>query len=171
MSILKNWLKGFTPIETNEQSVRNKRFLPGFTLVEISIVVAILAVAGTAAVVSYSSLPSLKLEAETRKVLADIYWARQRAVATNIGHALRFDQAGKKYSIYKSPTGTSSDFTSANFLKEIILGISLSLAQTNLYVYSPKGNMYLDQTSIQFNNQGKTKNIRVFAETGNVKLE
>ena len=191
MPILRNRLKGSTPLEAVGQPVRNKRLLSGFTpseirrqrqqnapptaglslsgftLVEISIVVAILAAAGAAAVVSYSSLPSLRLEAEARKVLSDIYWTRQKAIATNVGHALYFNQADKKYYIYKSTTA----FTSSNLLKEVTLGISLSLANTNLYVYSPKGNMYLDQASIQFNNQGKTRNITVFAETGNVKLE
>lgn len=167
MPFLKNRLKIPTPLENNSQSARGEKFLTGFTLVEISIVVAILAAAGAAAVVTYTSMPALKLEAEARKVLSDIYWARQRAVATNTSHTLRFDQAAKKYFIYKSLT----DFTSPNLLKEVILGISLSLANTNLYVYAPRGNMYLDQTSIQFNNQGKTKNIRVLAETGNVKLE
>ena len=194
MFILRNRLKGSTPLEAVGQPVRNKKLLTGFTpseirrqrrltvasgnlslsgftLVEISIVVAILAVAGAAAVVSYSSLPSLKLEAEARKVLSDIYWARQKAVATNTNHAILF--AGKKYSIYKSTT----DFTSPNFLKEVILGISLNLTQANLAVYSPKGNMYLDNGSTAIDtipfvdNQGKTRNITVFAETGNVKLE
>lgn len=144
-----------------------KKNCRGVTLVETIVVIAILAMAGAAAVVSYTSMSGLKLEAEIRKIVSDIYWVRQRAVATNTGHALRFDQAGKKYSIYKSTT----DFTSSNLIKEVILGISLSLAQTNLYVYSPKGNMYLDQNSIQFENQGKTRNITVFSETGNVKLE
>lgn len=173
MPIPRNWLKGFTPLEAKKQSARGKKFLTGFTLVEVSIVVAILAVAGAAAVVSYSSIPSFNLEAEVRKVLSDIYWTRQRAVATNTGHTLRFDQAGKKYSIYKSTT----DFTSPNLLKEVILGISLNLVQANLWVYSPKGNMYLNNGTVAIstipfiNNQGKTKNIRVFAETGNVKLE
>ena len=194
MPILRNRLKGSIPLEAVGQPVRNMKLLTGFTpseirrqrrltvargnlsltgftLVEISIVVAILAAAGAAAVVSYSSLPSLNLEAEVRKVLSDIYWTRQRAVATNTGHTLRFDQAGKKYSIYKSTT----DFTSP--IKEVILGISLNLAQANLWVYSPRGNMYLNDgtaaiNTIPFSNkQGKIKNIRVFAETGNVKLE
>lgn len=165
MSFLRNRLEKLTPLENNSQSARGEKFLTGFTLAEVFIVMAILALAGTAAVVSYSSLPSLKLEAEARKVLADIYWTRQRALATNTGHTLRFDQAGKKYFIYESLT----TFTAP--IKEVALGISLSLANTNLYVYAPKGNMHLDQASIQFENQGKTKNIRVFAETGNVKLE
>jgi len=42
--------KGSTPLEAVGQPVRNKRLLSGFTLIEISIVVAILAVAGAAAV-------------------------------------------------------------------------------------------------------------------------
>ena len=42
--------KRSTPSETIGQPVRNKKLLLGFTLVEISVVVAILAAAGAAAV-------------------------------------------------------------------------------------------------------------------------
>ncbi len=151
--------------------------LRGITLIEIAVVLAILVTVSAATVVSFTSgLSALKLEAEARKVLADISWARQRVIATRIGHALHFDQAGKKYFIYKSLTGKTSDFTSSNLLNEVVLNVSLSLTQANLWVYSPKGNMWLDDGStgrdtIPFANQGRTKNIKVFAETGNVKLE
>lgn len=154
----------------------------GVTLVETIVVIAILAAAGAAAVVTYTSMPGLKLEAEVRKIVSDIYWVRQRAIAKNEVYGLQFTLSPKQYALYKSPSKTTADFIPANSVKEgnfvtdNFFTVTLGLATANLWIYTPRGNMYLNDGSAQrdtipFTNQGKTKNIRVFAETGNVKLE
>ena len=81
-----------------------------FSLAETIVVLAIVAVMAGSAVVAVNSLRSLILDAETRKAVSDISWARQRTVATNEGHAVVFNATTSKYSVYKSPTGNVGDF-------------------------------------------------------------
>ena len=148
-----------------------------FSLAETIVVLAIVAVMAGTTVVAVNSLRSLILDAETRKAVSDISWARQRTVATNAGHAVVFTNAvPSKYSVYKSPTGTTADLTAANLLKDVVMKVSLQLARVNLWIYSPRGNMFAEDgtnpvASFSLENQGKTKNITVYYDTGYTKIE
>ncbi|MEK6563850.1 MAG: hypothetical protein AABZ65_02340 [Candidatus Omnitrophota bacterium] len=149
-----------------------------FTLAETMVVLVIVATMAGTTVVAVNSLRSLILDAETRKAVSDISWARQRTVATNAGHAVVFTNAvPSKYSVYKSPTGTSADLTAENLLKDVMMKVSLQLARVNLWIYSPRGNIYAENgsggavSSFSLENQGKTKNITVYYDTGYTKIE
>ena len=149
-----------------------------FSLAETIVVLAIVAVMAGSAVVAVNSLRSLILDAETRKAVSDISWARQRTVATNEGHAVVFNATTSKYSVYKSPTGNVGDFLfSGNLLKDVVMKVSLQLARVNLWIYSPRGNIYAENgsggavSSFSLENQGKTKNITVYYDTGYTKIE
>lgn len=154
----------------------------GVTLVETIVVITILAMSAAAAVVTYNSVPALKLEAEVRKIVSDIYWVRQRAIARNETYGLQFDPVTKQYVLYRSPTRKAADFIPSNhvqegnFITDKLFTVTLNLATTNLWVYAPRGDMCLmegttQRDTILFVNDGKTKNIKIFAETGNVKVE
>ena len=149
-----------------------------FSLVETIVVLAIVAATAGSAVVAVNSLRSLILDADTRKAVSDIAWARQRTVATGGGHAVVFTNAvPSKYSVYRSPTGRSADLTAANLLKDVVMKVSLQLARVNLWIYSPRGNIYAENgsggavSSFSLENQGKTKNITVYYDTGYIKIE
>jgi len=148
-----------------------------FSLAETIVVLAIVAVMAGSAVVAVNSLRSLILDAETRKAVSDISWARQRTVATNEGHAVVFNATTSKYSVYKSRDGIAGDLTAENLLKDVVMKVSLQLARVNLWIYSPRGNMYAEDgaggavTSFSLQNQGKTKNITVYYDTGYTKIE
>lgn len=147
---------------------REKR--TSFTIIEIVIVVAIIAMISVPLVISFSTIGSHRLEAEARKIVANILWARQRTIATHQHHALNFDPVNRQYSIYKSPTGTVADFTTANLLKQAVAEASLALIQANLWIYSPQGDS-LGVDDITLSDQGRSKRIRIFHDTGYVKIE
>ena len=72
-----------------------------FTLVELAVIVIIIGIITVTALVSFSVLTPRRLETEALKILADLSWARERAVSTHQHHAISFDIVNKKYSIYK----------------------------------------------------------------------
>ena len=154
----------------NRTTSQRKGFITGFSLLELIIAVVVISIIGAVAFASFSSLSDKKLEAEAMKIISDISWVRERAVATHQHQAISFDSANQEYSIYKSPSGTSADFTSSNLLKKVKTEATLSLSGSNVWFYSPKGNASgIDTITLTIN--PKTKQIRIFPETGYTRSE
>jgi Tfp pilus assembly protein FimT len=144
--------------------------ITGASLIELTIVLAIVSVVVITSGISYSTLNAPQLNANARKVSSDISWARARAITTHQNHAIRFNAANKTYAVYKTPTGTTADIVPANLLKTSFVTMSMSLVLTDLWIYSPKGNMY-GTTNVTLTQSGKTRNISISSKTGNVKIQ
>lgn len=142
----------------------------GFSLIELVVVVAIIAIISASLVISFSSLSGTRLDAEARKIVTDISWARARAAAMHTHQAISFDPVNRRYSVFRSPTGTTADFTDSNLLKRVMVGVSLSLIQTSLWIYSPRGNISGPDT-ITLDYGGRSKRVKVFSDTGHARIE
>ena len=71
----------------------------GLTLIELLVAVVIVGILGAAGIVSLASTQSTRLEAEARTIVADLAWARHRAVSTHEDSIVVFDPALDEYVI------------------------------------------------------------------------
>ena len=141
-----------------------------FTLIELAVALAIIALMGASLMVSFSGLGGAKLDSGARQIITDISWARETAIATHEHRAISFDLANSAYSVFRSPGGVAADFIGNNLLKRVVLGVSLSLIQANLWVYSPRGNIFGPNT-VTLTSGGRTRQVRIFPEAGYAKIE
>lgn len=67
----------------------------GFTLTELLVAIAIVAIAATLAIPSYmGSLPGIRLKGATRELASDLRYARSLAIANNIVYWVVFEKPG-----------------------------------------------------------------------------
>ena len=93
------------------------RVLRAFTLIEVIVVLAIIAVlAGVAIPRMGASSPRYRIEAAARRVVADIELARQHANQTSSQQAIVFDAASNSYRL---PGVTSLDDPSGTYSVEL----------------------------------------------------
>lgn len=142
----------------------------GLTAIELVIVTAIIGILAASLTVSFAGLGGTKLDADSRKIITDISWARERATATHIHQGFSFDTVNRAYSVYKSPTATPADFIDSNLLKRVRLEASLSMAAANLWIYSPRGNVS-SPAVITLGYGGRTRQVRIFPDTGYARIE
>ena len=89
------------------------RFRHGYTLVEIVVVLAILAIFWAMAAPRYAAAMSrYRAEAAARRIAADLSMARQQAIQTSSSVTVTFNQLTNSYTI---PGITSLDRTSNNY--------------------------------------------------------
>jgi prepilin-type N-terminal cleavage/methylation domain-containing protein len=163
---------GLTPLETMVQPLRKKMFLTGFTLIEFIVVIAIIAVLSAVGIVSFSSLTGDKLTSDARKLVNDLCWARQMAVARNQNYIIDFNTTSERYSIY------NTSISPANQLKIQILSPGIDLVSVtpaapvvfNTFSF-PKPASIATNSNITLSAQGKTATVQVFNTTGYVKIQ
>jgi prepilin-type N-terminal cleavage/methylation domain-containing protein len=89
--------------------LKNKK---GFTVIEVMVVVACLAILSAICVPGWiaTGRPALRLKNATKQVVSDTRYARMRAVATNRQYRLRFDPLADTYLLERGdlPTGSAS---------------------------------------------------------------
>ncbi|MDO8303423.1 MAG: GspH/FimT family pseudopilin [Sedimentisphaerales bacterium] len=74
----------------------------GFTLVEILIVVAILAIAMAMAVPMFSGAADFQLQSGANMIAADLEYAKSMAISTQQQHGVIFDTGAETYSVVNS---------------------------------------------------------------------
>ena len=148
----------------------------GFSLVELIVVVAIIAVMTALSMVSFSSLTGSRLTADARKIVNDLCWTRQLAVSGHQNYVdtgrqnyiVDFDTLNERYTVYWGIVAPN------NQVKTQALGTGIdlvSVAPSTLLTFSfPQGTASAT-TTITLNSQGKTKTVQVFANTGYVKIQ
>ena len=92
-----------TPLEKNIKKRKNS--LTGFTLIELTIVIAIIAIL---AVVVAVSTGSSKLIGAANKLMFDIRYAQQLAISRQVSCGVSFDPANNNYFVYIGDTSVKA---------------------------------------------------------------
>ena len=79
----------------------------GFTLVELSIVITIVAILSWLAYPSLGSIDEIRLDAAARRVAADLRYAQNRAIGSRTIHGVRFDAGAGRYVVYAGNSGAA----------------------------------------------------------------
>lgn len=78
----------------------------GYTLVELCIVLALLAIMSTLAIPAWKNYSSnINLKTAAREVMSDLLNARQQAIEENINTRLTFNVANNNYTLSRTDTG------------------------------------------------------------------
>ena len=146
-----------------------------FTMIEMMVVLVIMAVLTTGAVVSFGMLTPKRVEKDARMLIANLNWAREKAMNTHIHYGINFDDANKEYTIYESPNASAAlDFTIVNQKKIVSLESNISLTPSgspNLWFYSPAiEERSSNSLTIILDKDTAVKNVVIFNETGFVKI-
>lgn len=148
-----------------------------FTTVEIVTVITIITVISGLAVASFSAIGPKRLEADTRKIIGDLCWAREMAISQHRDYVAHFEN--NYYEIYH----TSVD--PANLLKRENLDVTinnpaypfdLTFYRFNNSPYRLGGTAYSaasvdNELVVTLFDRGRTQDIHVFEETGFMKME
>jgi len=81
--------------------------LDGFTLVELSVVITILAILAWLAYPSLGAINEIRLDAAARRVASDLRYAQNRAIGSRTIHGVRFDVGAGRYIVYAGNSGTA----------------------------------------------------------------
>ncbi|MDD5135097.1 MAG: GspH/FimT family protein [Phycisphaerae bacterium] len=79
-----------------------KNIIPGFTLVELTIVLVIIAIIAAIAVPMYSSAASIQLKTAATLIASDLEYAKSMAVSMGQTYQIVFDTAAESYSLQDS---------------------------------------------------------------------
>ena len=136
------------------------------TLIELMVVIAIIGVLAAASLLSFTTLAGERLEADTRKVAADLCWARHMAVATHQNYIVDFDIVNERYVIYRGSIAVNNQLKSQNLIVDLV---SVIPGPAQITFSFPQGTASTQQINLGF--QGKAKQVNVFGNTGYVKIQ
>jgi prepilin-type N-terminal cleavage/methylation domain-containing protein len=80
---------------------------PGFTLIELVVVITLLAILAWIAWPSLASMGEIRLDAAARRVTADLRYAQNRAIGSRVTHGVRFDVGAGRYIVYAGNSGAA----------------------------------------------------------------
>jgi len=138
-------------------AVKDKR---GFTLLEMMIVVALIAILSAVAVISIkSNMPQYYLSGAARQVLTDLMLARSKAVSNNTATTVNFSSTG--YSIGGVTTDISSQFR----------GVTLSTKSTTGIITFYSMGTTSGSDTITLTSPGLTSKLVVVSAAGGVRIQ
>ena len=138
-------------------AVKDKR---GFTLLEMMIVVALIAILSAVAVISIkSNMPQYYLSGAARQVLTDLMLARSKAVSNNTATSVTFSSTG--YSIGGVTTDISSQFR----------GVTLSTKSTTGIITFYSMGTTSGSDTITLTSPGLTSKLVVVSAAGGVRIQ
>jgi len=154
------------PVRNHISITKNISNGAGFTLIELMVTITIIAVITAAGIVSFSSLVPRRLEAEARKIVSDLCWARDLAVARHQNYVVDFDTTNERYIIYRGSINPVNEVKRQNL--EVDLA-SVTPAPAQLQFNFPSGTTQSKQINLSY--QGGTQGVIIFGETGYVKIQ
>ena len=90
---------GFIPLENKIPDRKSGRFLMGFTLVELLIVVVIITIAALTAIPMMSSAASMQIRSAANMLAADLEYAKSMAISRGQNFSVVFDKNTESYRI------------------------------------------------------------------------
>ena len=147
-----------------------------FSLIELIVVIAIIAVVSAAGFMSFSSLTGDRLTADARKIINDLCWIRQLAVAgsqyipmgSRQNYIVVFDTASESYTIYEGSVNPSNQIKTQSLNPGVDLA-SISPLPAQITFSYPLGTA--ETKTITLNSQGRTRQVITFANTGYVRID
>ncbi len=158
--------KGFTPLENfTEQSSRkkqrNQKFLTGFTLIEVLVVILII---GIVATISWASIqkiqPSLRLSSSIKDLSVDIRYAQQLAVTEQVNYGIYFSSSTDSYHLLRYGVETA-DEVFEKFLSQGVSFQQISGFENGEAIFNPYGAVQEAGEIFLINEEGKVRNIQV----------
>jgi len=144
----------------------------GFTLIEVIVVIIIIVVMTVISLASFSQLAPKRLSAEARKMVSDLAWVRQMAVATHNDYIIHFDTSAERYKVYRGSVSP------ANEVKNVLLGVDLysvspgtDLRFCTFSDSNPQAGKADNDFTITLKREGKQKIISVYQGTGYIKVQ
>lgn len=145
-----------------------------FSVVEIIIVVVIVAIVAALYMVSRGDLSNVSIDAASRKVQADILYARQIAVETGVNHGVAFLDDGT-YEVYSGDPGTSVVDPVTNDRLVVNLPEFNNVAVSNDYrvEFDPQGKAVIggDKKVRLTAGGGSVRDVYVVGKTGEVIID
>lgn len=149
----------------------------GLTLTEMIIVTAIIAILVTVTVVSFSLLPSHRLESEARKIVSDLSWAREMSVAMQQNCIVVFDNVNRRYTIFRGNVNPLDMVERRNLEVDLEpVGSSIGVFSNQITFTPPFGipqqvGALPGRRTVTLRQQARQRRIVVFEETGYIRME
>lgn len=159
------------------QTVRELHSLTGFTVLELIIVIAVIAILAGTSLLSFSSLTGTKLDSDTRKIVSDLCWARQTAVATRTNYITDFDLANERYTVYRDINGNGTPEANEEIQKRSLTAdlasftdfLGTPVAPERITFSFPSGTTQDRLVNLSY--QARTRQVSVYGNTGYVKMQ
>jgi len=164
-----------------------REILPGFTLVEVLIVLVIVGIIAVIAVPLYSSAASVQLKTAANMIASDIEYAKSMAMSTGRNYSVVFDTSAESYRIndfagqviphpVRIGVNYIVDFASDVRLDKVDIA-STTLGAMNMIRFDSLGAPYngsggsLNNGLIRLRAEGNTLTVRIEPVTGYVSIE
>jgi len=130
-------------VRGNEDKMQKEFISKGFTLVELLIVLALMAIMASFAVPAWQHYTeNTNLKTATREIMADIIQTRQKAISENVNtYQMTFNTGSNTYSLSRSDTGqTLWTKNLTDFGKKIFFIMVISFSGGSVLSFLKKGN-------------------------------
>ena len=135
----------------------------GLTLIELMVAIVITALLSAGILTSFAGLSVHHVEADARKLAADIAWAREMAMARNQNHILVLDAANDQYIVYRG------SIAAANQLKQQAL--TSDLTTTGQITFNAPNGLSATDWQIILTKGSSSRQIDVYRTTGFVRIQ
>ena len=148
---------------------------PGFTLIEMMIVIAVLTIMASIAIPNFMSLlPGMRLNGAARQVMGDLMAARMKAVKLNQRTKVFFDNNGYQYKICNDANNDATVDSTEGDVKDRNIqtnyqDVTLSITGYNNPVFQPRGTATIIIITLT-NSENAQKKVKVHL-TGRIKIE
>ncbi len=165
---------------------KSQRRSKGITLIELVIILVLLAILSVTTMVKFVTFDNIKVAASASKMSADIAYAQQLAITTQVFHGVRFDTANNLYFLFrgtpatkiKDPNNRPNDYIVDYDTEPEISGVTINTVNINStsgIVFDALGRPYDGNYNLLFSGGSinlvcgtNSKNVIISPETGNI---
>lgn len=157
--------------------MRKRLYMPGFTVTELIVVIAIIAVMSAASLFSFTTLLGERLEADARKIVSDLTWARQTAVAAHINYIIDFDLVNERYTVYRDLNINGTPEANEEIQKRALTADLASFTDLSGTPVVPQRITFsfpsgtAQDRIVNLSYQTRTRQVYVYGNTGCVKMQ